>query len=151
MRIWGVPSGSASVWGIEEVRCSKEGVEQWWMVTKASANSTGTSEPGMSLHMGHMILMALHQLVTGGRQPSEQRSDLGWDVCLMQRNSWSRTELRGLGCQHLQNLRKFWRGDLRCPHSSHYPWIPTTIMLDFFIVSHMSIIPFFVFFILFPL
>ena len=85
----------------------------------------------------------------GTRQPSEQRSDLGWDVSLMQRNSWSRTELRGLGCQHLQNLRKwvayYWREDLRCPHSSQYLWIPITIMLDFFIMSHMSLILFFVF------
>ena len=56
------------------------------MVTKVSANSAGTSERGMSLHMGQ-ILMALHQPVIGGRQPSEQRSDFGWDVSLMQRNS----------------------------------------------------------------
>ena len=48
------------------------------MVTKVSANSAGTSERGMSLHMGQ-ILMALHQPVIGGRQPSEQRSDV--DSC----------------------------------------------------------------------
>lgn len=45
------------------------------MVTKVSANPTGTSEPGMFLHMDQ-ILTAPHQPIIGGRQPSEQRSDL---------------------------------------------------------------------------
>lgn len=87
---WGVPSGSASVWGVEEVRWAEEGVELWWVATKASANAMGSSGTGMSLHMGQ-TLMTLHQPVIGCRQPSEQRSDLGQVVSLARGNSWSRT------------------------------------------------------------
>lgn len=57
---------------------------------------------------------------------------------------------RGLSCQHFQHLRKwvgyYWGGELGCPHGTHYPWIAITMMLDFFVVSHMSLILFSVFF-----